>query len=114
MADIVEQVVKNVKKPVSVKIRKGWDKGEDISKEVAKVIEEKGASLITVHGRSREEYFSGEVDLDSIKQVKEAVKISVIGNGNVTSVESAVKMFEYTGCDGIMIGRAVLRKPLAF
>lgn len=112
--DIVENIVKNTTKPVSVKLRKGWDKGENIAKEIAKVIEEKGAKLITIHGRSKEEYFSGEVDLDSIKQVKESVKIPVIGNGDINSCETAIKMFEYTGCDGIMIGRAALGNPWIF
>ena len=111
VAEIVEKVVKASKVPVSVKIRKGWEKGENFAVEVAKIIEEKGAKLITVHGRSREDYFSGEVDLEAIKLVKQAVKIPVIGNGDITSIESAQKMFEYTGCDGIMIGRATLGNP---
>jgi len=114
VGDIVENVVKNSKVPVTVKIRKGWEKGENIAPEVARIIEEKGASAIIVHGRSREDYFSGEVDLDSIKQVKETVKIPVIGNGDIKTEEDVVKMFEYTKCDGIMIGRASLGNPWLF
>ena len=111
ISEIVKSVVNNTNKPVSVKIRKGWDKENVVAVEAAKIIEDAGASLITVHGRTREQYYSGQVDLDIIKQVKEAVHIPVIGNGDIKNTQDAVKMFEYTGVDGIMIGRGVLGEP---
>ena len=101
--EIVTEVVKSSKIPVSVKIRKGWNEEHIVAKEVAQIIERAGASMITIHGRTRAEFFSGDVDLETIKQVKESVKIPVIGNGNIIDEESALKMFEYTGVDGIMI-----------
>ncbi len=111
---IVEEVVKVSKVPVSVKIRTGWSKTNDVSVEAAKIIEQAGASMITVHGRTREEFFSGDVDLEAIKKVKQAVSIPVIGNGNIIDEQSALKMFEYTGVDGIMIGRASIGNPWIF
>lgn len=111
ISDIVEAVVKNTSRPVSVKIRKGWNDENVVAVEAAKIIERAGASLITVHGRTREQYYSGQVDLKIIKQVKEAVKIPVIGNGDVKTAQDAIKMFEYTGVDGIMIGRGILGEP---
>lgn len=108
---IVEQVVKSVDIPVTVKMRKGWNNSNIVAVEAAKAIEEAGASAITIHGRTREEYYSGTVDLDIIKRVKEAVKIPVIGNGDIKSTKDAIKMFEYTNVDGIMIGRANLGNP---
>lgn len=112
--EIVTEVVKSSKVPVSVKIRKGWNEENIVAKEVAEIIEASGASMITIHGRTRQEFFSGDVDLETIKQVKEAVKIPVIGNGNIVDEESALKMFEYTGVDGIMIGRASIGNPWIF
>ena len=109
--DIVSSVVKTVKVPVTVKIRSGWDTNSINAVEVAKICEEAGASAITVHGRNRSQGYSGNVDLDIIKKVKENVNIPVIGNGDITSLESAKKMIEYTGCDAIMIGRGVLGNP---
>ena len=109
--DIVTEVVKNTDKPVTVKFRKGWNEENINAVEIAKIIEEAGASAITIHGRTREQYYSGQVDLDIIKQVKESVKIPVIGNGDIKNAEDAKKMFEYTGVDGIMIGRASLGNP---
>ena len=109
--DIVSSVVKTVKVPVTVKIRSGWDTNSINAVEVAKICEESGASAITVHGRTRSQGYSGNVDLDIIKKVKENVNIPVIGNGDITSLESAKKMIEYTGCDAIMIGRGVLGNP---
>jgi tRNA-dihydrouridine synthase B len=114
VGQIVEEVVKASKVPVSVKIRKGWGKNDDVAVEAAKIIEKAGANLITIHGRTREEFFSGDVDLEVIKRVKNAVSIQVIGNGNITDEESALKMFEYTGVDGIMIGRASIGNPWIF
>ena len=112
--EIVTKVVKSSKVPVSVKIRKGWDEENIVAKEAAWIIEKAGASMITIHGRTRAEFFSGDVDLKAIKEVKEAVKIPVIGNGNIQDEESALKMFEYTGVDGIMIGRASIGNPWIF
>lgn len=109
--NIVKQVVKAVDVPVTVKMRKGWNNSNIVAVEAAKIIEKAGASAITIHGRTREEYYSGTVDLDIIKKVKEAVKIPVIGNGDIKSTKDAIKMFEYTNVDGIMIGRANLGNP---
>ncbi len=112
--EIVTEVVKSSKVPVSVKIRKGWNEESVVAIDAAKIIEKSGASMITVHGRTRAEFFSGDVYLDIIKKVKESVNIPVIGNGNIVDEESALKMFEYTGVDGIMIGRAAIGNPWLF
>ena len=109
--EIVSAVVKVVPIPVTVKIRSGWDSNSINAVEVAKICEEAGAKAICVHGRTRSQGYSGKVDLDIIKKVKESVSIPVIGNGDVNSIESAVKMFEYTGVDAIMIGRGALGNP---
>lgn len=109
--DIVSTVVNTVKVPVTVKIRSGWDTNSINAVEVAKICEEAGASAITIHGRTRSQGYSGKVDLDIIKKVKESVNIPVIGNGDITSIESAKVMLQYTGCDAIMIGRGVLGNP---
>ncbi len=111
---IVTKTVRAVRKPVTVKIRKGFD-GEHVNAvEIAKIAEAGGASAVAVHGRTREQYYHGKADWDIIRQVKEAVRIPVIGNGDVVSPESAKAMFDETGCDGIMIGRGALGNPWIF
>lgn len=107
--EIVKAVVKETEKPVTVKIRKGWNNDNIVAVEASKIIESAGASAITIHGRTREEYYSGKVDLDIIKKVKQSVKIPVIGNGDVKTAEDARKMFEYTGVDGIMLRKSNFR-----
>ena len=109
--DIVAAVVENTDRPVTVKLRKGWDKDNVNAVQIAKKIEEAGASAITIHGRTREQYYSGIVDLDIIKDVKRSVGIPVIGNGDIKDAITAKKMLEYTGVDAIMIGRASLGNP---
>ncbi len=111
IGEIVQEVVKTTKKPVTVKIRKGWDKNNINAVQVAKIIEQAGASAITIHGRTREEYYGGKVDLEIIKKVKEAVNIPVIGNGDIKSIEESKRMFDYCNVDGIMIGRATIGNP---
>ncbi len=112
--EIVSEIVKKVSKPVTVKIRSGWDNQSVNAVLVAKRIEEAGASAITVHARTRSQGYSGHADLDVIKAVKEAVKIPVIGNGDVIDGPSAKYMLEYTGCDAVMIGRGALGNPWIF
>ena len=111
---ITEEVVKNSNKPVTVKIRKGWDSDHIVAVEAAKLIEKAGADAIVIHGRTRDEFYSGTADWDIIKKVKEAVNIPVIGNGDIKSEEDALRMIEETGVDGIMIGRASLGIPWIF
>ena len=112
--EITKAVVDNSLIPVTVKIRKGWDNEHINAVEVSKAIEEAGAKAITVHGRTRAEYYSGKADWDIIKKVKENVKIPVIGNGDIKTVFDAEKIIEETNCDGIMISRASLGNPWIF
>ena len=114
VCEIVSNVVKSVPVPVTVKIRSGWDNNSINAVEVAKVCEKAGASAIAVHGRTRSQGYSGNVDLDIIKQVKENVDIPVIGNGDIKSCYDAKKMLDYTKCDAVMIGRAALGNPWIF
>jgi tRNA-dihydrouridine synthase B len=111
---IIEAVSKAIKKPVTVKIRKGFDSAHINAVEIAKIAEESGALAVAVHGRTREEYYSGKADWNIIKRVKEAVGIPVIGNGDITGPFEAEKMLRETGCDGIMIGRAARGNPWIF
>lgn len=111
---LLTALVKAVKKPVTVKIRKGFDDNSINAVEIAKIAESCGVAAVAVHGRTRAQYYSGRADWDVIGQVKEAVKIPVIGNGDVDSPEAAKAMLEHTGCDGVMIGRAAQGNPWIF
>lgn len=108
---IVEKISCSVKIPVTVKIRKGWDKNNINAVEFAKRLEASGASAIAVHGRTRDQYYTGEADWNIIKQVKEAVNIPVLGNGDIKSPLDAKNMLNQTGVDGVMVGRGVFGKP---
>jgi tRNA-dihydrouridine synthase B len=111
---IIEYTVKHSGKPVGVKIRKGWDENSVNAVEFAKMAEKSGAFQIIVHGRTREQFYSGRADWHIIKEVKQAVAVPVIGNGDVFSPQDARSMLERTGCDGIMIGRGALGNPWIF
>lgn len=111
---VMERVVKYSEKPVTVKIRKGWDENSINAVEIAKIAEESGIAAITVHGRTREQYYSGKSDWDIIAEIKETVTIPVIGNGDIFTFEDAVKIKEKTNCDAIMIGRGAQGNPWIF
>lgn len=114
VGEIVSSVVKAVSKPVTVKIRKGFDEDNVNAVEIAKIAEASGAAAIIVHGRTREQYYSGTADRDIIAAVKAAVSIPVIGNGDVSDGESAAAMMRETGCDGVAVGRASRGNPFIF
>ena len=111
---IIAATVKAIGKPVTVKIRKGFDADHVNAVEIAKIAEDAGAAAVAVHGRTREQFYSGEADWEIIARVKEAVSIPVIGNGDVTDGESAERLIRQTGCDGVMIGRAARGNPWLF
>ena len=111
---IIEKTAKAIQKPLTVKIRKGFDDAHVNAVEMAKIAQESGAAAVAVHGRTREQYYSGTADWDIIAQVKQAVKIPVIGNGDVVDAASALRLFEQTGCDGIMVGRGAQGNPWIF
>ena len=113
-ADIVRAVTRATDLPVTVKIRLGWDKDSKNATEMAKRLEDAGAALIAVHGRTREDMYAPGVDLDSIRAVKESVRVPVVGNGDIYSAADALHMIKETGCDGVMIARGALGNPFLF
>lgn len=114
IGEIVKSVSSSVNKPVTIKIRRGFDENYLNALEVAKVAEANGAAAIAIHGRTREQYYSGHADWEIIKQIKDNVRIPVIGNGDVDTPQKAKAMFEQTGCDAIMVGRAAQGNPWIF
>ncbi len=111
---IIEAIAKAIRKPVTVKIRKGFGKDDCTAPELARIAEESGAAAVAVHGRTREQYYSGKADWEVIRKVKEAVNIPVIGNGDIFTPEDAKRMLDFTGCDGLMLARGVQGDPWLF
>ena len=114
IAEIIRAVVGAVKIPVTIKIRKGWDDSNINAVEIAKIAEDEGAAAITVHGRTREQFYSGKADWDIIKEVKQQLAIPVIGNGDIFTPQDAKAMLDYTGCDAVMIARGAQGNPWIF
>ena len=112
--EIITALTENLKTPVTVKIRAGWNDENINAVEIAKIAQKAGAEIVAVHGRTREQYYSGNVDYEIIKQVKQAVDIPVIGNGDIFDIDSAERMFTKTNCDGIMIARGIQGNPWLF
>ena len=111
---VMKPVVEHSTKPVTLKIRKGWDDNSVNAVEIAKIAEQAGISALAIHGRTREQYYSGKADWDIIKEIKDSISIPVIGNGDVFEIEDAINMLEKTNCDAIMIGRGAQGNPWIF
>lgn len=114
ISEIIKEVSSAINKPLTIKIRKGFDDNSINALEIAKIAEDSGAKAITIHGRTREQYYSGNADWDIIRKVKENISIPVIGNGDINSIEKAKEIIEYTSCDAIMIARASQGNPWIF
>ena len=114
VGEIVKSLVKSQRKPVTIKFRKGFDDDHINALEIAKIAEANGAAAVAIHGRTREQYYSGKADWDIIRQIKQTVSIPVIGNGDVFTPQDAKALFDETGCDAIMVGRGAQGNPWLF